>query len=86
MIGLGEFFKKVQNSFLKEVSLRTAIRDIIKKYTEADVSIENISYKNNIIILKDVSQTVRSVIFIKKQAILKEISEKQDIYKITDIR
>jgi hypothetical protein len=86
MIGLGGFFKKVQSSFSKEISLRMTVSGVIRTHVGVEIPIESISYKNKAIILRDVNQAVRSAIFIKKQAILKEIAEKQDVWRAEDIR
>ncbi|MCX6706155.1 MAG: DNA polymerase III subunit beta [Candidatus Woesebacteria bacterium] len=66
---------EVQNSFTKEVVLRTTIKEAIKKHVGIDIPIENISPKNGIVTLKNISQSARSAIFIKKQKILGELKE-----------
>lgn len=86
MIGLGEFFKKVQNSFVKELSLRASIKEIVMKHTNIEIPIENISYKSGSIILKNVNQTAKSVIFIKKKVILEEIYKQNPGLVVSDIR
>lgn len=86
MIGLGDFFKRVQNSFSKEIFLRTAIIDSIKLLTGIEISVDGITIKGNVVVLKNLNQTAKSAIFIKKQAIIREIESKQNIKKIVDIR
>lgn len=86
MFGIGQFFSKIQNSFAKEVLIRTVMKDAIKKYVGLEIPIENISVKSGTITLDNVSQSARSAIFIKKQAIIKEIMAAQNIKNITDIR
>lgn len=80
MFGISGFFKNIQNSFTKEVVLRTKIKETIKTHTSADVPIENISCKNGIINLKNVSSTALSVIFIKKNQILNDLKDFSDIH------
>jgi hypothetical protein len=86
MIGLGEFFKKVQNSFSKELLLRATIKNVISKYTGIDLKIEDISYKAGLITLKNISQAARSVVFIKKRVILEEIYNQKIGQEISDIK
>jgi hypothetical protein len=86
MYGIHEFFKKIQNSFSKEILVRQAIGQAIKKHIGEDVPVENISIKNGVVQLKNVSQSAKSSIFIKKQAILREIATIQSLKAINDIR
>ncbi len=86
MFGIGEFFKKIQGTFAKEVLLRDAIRQAVLHQTGGDVPIHSISFKSDAIILSNVSQSLKSVVYIKKRSILKEIAEKQNIKVLNDIR
>jgi len=86
MLGLSGFFKNIQNAFTKEVILRTSIKDAIKKQTGIDIEIENISCKGGVVALKNISQSALSVVFIKKQKIIAELSLGQSTENITDIR
>lgn len=86
MIGLNELFKKARSSFSKEIILRTKIKEAIKNQTGLDLLIENISCKTNTVVLKNISQAARSVIFIKKQAILMEIAGLQTSKTVSDIK
>ena len=79
MFGISGFFKNIQNSFTKEVVLRTKIKETIKIHTKADIPIENISCKNGVINLKNTSSAALSVIFIKKSQILNDLKEFSDI-------
>lgn len=79
MFGISGFFKNIQNSFTKEVFLRTTIKDVIKKHTGADIPIENITCKNGVINLKKTNPVILSVVFIKKNQILGELREFSDI-------
>lgn len=85
MFGISEFFKKFQNSYTKEVYIRTAIKDSITKHTGAVVPLSAITFRSGAVILDGVSPSLKSVIYIKKQTILKEIALKQDIRVVTDI-
>lgn len=72
MFGISGFFKNIQNSFTKEVVLRNSIKEVIKKYTGADIPIENIVCKNGVVNLKNTNSSALSAIFIKKSKILSE--------------
>lgn len=84
MFGISGFFKNIQNSFTKEVSLRINIKEVIKKHTGADLAIENISCKNGVIVLNKVNSAILSTVFIKKSKILSNLVD-LDI-KVKDIR
>jgi hypothetical protein len=51
-----------------------------------EIPLESITFKSTTIELKNVPQSLRSVIFIKKNAILKAVNEAQAIRQVTDIR
>ena len=86
MFGLSGFFKNIQNSFTKEIFLRTAIKDAIKRQIGFEIEIENITCKGSVINIKNINQTTMSAIFIKKQKILEELKNSQNIRVINDIR
>lgn len=75
MFEISNFFKKIQNSFSKEVVFRTEIKKTIKEYVGIDIDIENISCKNGIINLKNINQTALSAVFIKKTKILETLRQ-----------
>ena len=85
MLGIHKFFEKINGAFGKEIVLRSAISNSVKKIIGADVKIEDITVKNEIAELKNVSQTVKSVIFTKMPKVLEEINNSQNIKKIKRI-
>ncbi len=85
MLGLSGFFKNIQNAFTKEVVLRTAIQKTIKNQVGLEIPLENIVCKNGIVSLKNVNSSALSAIFIKKEKIIKEIKEKEQV-SVVDIR
>lgn len=85
MFGIGHLFGRISNSFTREISLRSTIRECLLRTVGIDVPIENIIYKNNLVTLKSLSSAARSVIFIKKPILLKEFEEK-GIANVKDIR
>ena len=85
MFGISGFFKNIQNAFTKEVILRTAIKESVKKFTGADIPIQNIVYKNGTVTLKGLGPSALSVIFIKKRKIIDDLNSSQK-QNINDIR
>lgn len=86
MFNIRDFLKKASNKQAKEIIFRQAVRDSVKKIANIDVLLDNVHVKSSVVFLKDISQAARSVIFVKKQAILEELNKSQDAYKISDIR
>ena len=86
MFGISGYFKKIQSAFAKEVLMREVIKEAILHQTGADLPIKSIAIKSGTITLENISQSLKSAIYIKKQAILKEIAGKQDIRPMIDIR
>lgn len=86
MLNIGQFFKKIQNKHTKELFIRSVVKDVIQKYVGVEVPVESISFKSDTVVLQGVSQTAKSQIFIKKQAIVQEVNSKQNIRRIVDVR
>ena len=86
MFNISHFFNKLQNSFTKEIFIRSVIREAMKKQTGADIPIEQISVKSGVIFLKNVNSSARAAIFMKKQAILSEIEAANTGKTFTDLR
>jgi len=86
MIGISELFKRIQGLRARDIVIRTAIQEAIKKQTGADISLESVSFSSDSAVLKDASSALKSAIFIKKSAILAEINAAQSMKKIVDIR
>lgn len=86
MLNISQFFKKIQNKYTQELFVRTVIQEQIKKHIGIAVPIEDITVKSGEVLLKNISQTGRSQIYIKKQALLQGINGAQQSKKIGDIR
>jgi hypothetical protein len=86
MQGISEFFKRIQGNYAREIMVRQAVREAVLKHTGADLPIASIIFKSTTVMLKNISHSARSAIYVKKPAILKDISEKQNIRIIKDIR
>ena len=83
---ISEFLARFRNIQARESLIRLAIQQALKSRLVLEVPLESISCKGATITLKGVDQTARSAIFIKKEAILKEINGLQSIRIIKDIR
>ena len=86
MFNIRDFFSRIQNSHAKEVFIRSIIRDSVKKVANIDVSLESIAIRAGTVTFTGMNQADRSTIFIKKQAILKDIALNQEMRKIDDVR
>lgn len=86
MHGIGDFFSRIRNVYAKEIFVRQAVLSAIKMHTGADIATDSIKFKNGTVVLGNINPALRSVIFIKKQHILKEIASKQQLRAISDIR
>ncbi len=86
MLSIKSFFEKIQNVRTKELFVRSTISDVIKKLTSIEISPENISFSSSTLHLKGINQSARSVIFIKKTNLIKEINDAQSAKVVTDIR
>ncbi len=86
MFGIGHLFKKMQNRQTREFFVRDIIRQVIKEVVGADVLTENIQIKEAVVSILNMSQVLRSEIFMKKNRIMRLANEKQDIITIKDIR
>ena len=86
MIGLKDFFKKIQNRHTTELFVRSVIQSSVKKHTGVEVSLDSISFSSSSVVLKDLSSGLKSAIFIKKNAILSDINSGQGNKVVTDIR
>jgi len=74
MFGIGHLFGRVRNSFTKEIVLRTAVKEAVKASTGIDLAIENITVRNSTVAIKNLGQTAKSAIFIKKPKILEALN------------
>ena len=86
MFGIGEFFKKIQSSYTKEIFARSVIKGSVKKFTGADIPLESVSIRDGVATLRGISQSLRSAIYIKKQAIIDDMTATQGMKNVTDIR
>jgi hypothetical protein len=86
MFSIAQFFARIQNVRSKEVFVRSAIQNTINEVLKVNIPLEAITFKSTTVELKNIPQTLRSVIFIKKGALLKAINEAQAIRQVTDIR
>lgn len=86
MQNISEFFSRILGKHAKEVHLRTVVQEALKKYIKTDLPLESIVISGGILNLKNLDQTTKSVIFIKKAAILKDLNERSLGMIVSDIR
>jgi len=91
MKGIAEFFSRIRNIQLKETRIRSVVRDAIQKQTGCEVAVESIVVKRGVVTIRPVDANMRSVLYMKKEAILKELdlgqgSHKEEQRMISDIR
>ena len=86
MKGIGEFFGRMQGKFAQEIAVRAVIQEIIKKQTTLEVPLDKITFVGMDMVLKNLDQTAKSAVFIKKASLLKEIAAIVSKKSITNIR
>jgi hypothetical protein len=86
MKSIGDLFARIKNLQTKEVFLRTAIQQALKKAANIDCAVGDVSFKGSSVVVKNVSQTAKSQMFMKKGAILKEIALQIPDRTISDIK
>lgn len=83
---ISQLLNKIRSIQAKGALQRKIVHDSILKNIRLDIPIENISIKSTIITLKNISQSAKSEIYIKKQVILEDINKDQKIVVARDIR
>lgn len=86
MRSIGDLFARIKNVQAKEMFLRTAIQQALKKVANIDCALSDISCKNFTIQIRNLSQTAKSQLFMKKGAIIKEIEAQPTGRVISEIR
>ena len=86
MFGIGQSFKRIQNTRTKKVLIVLAVKEAIKKHVGVDISEGDIVVRSNWVALNNTNQSLRSAIYIKKERMLEEINSKQGFRIISDIR
>lgn len=84
MFNIRQFLQRASNRQTKSHFLRLNVQDTIKKYLNLDIPLEDISTKGQKIIIKNLSQSARSSLYIKKSSILEDINKNSD-YEFFDI-
>lgn len=86
MKGIAELFARIKNVQAKEVFMRTAVQQALKKAANIDCVVDDISFKGAVVQIKNMSQTAKSQLFMKKGAVLKEIALQSPGRAISDIK
>ncbi len=81
---IGNFFDKFNNTAIKEIKKRNYIAEIIKGETGIVIPIEKIKFTSSGIKL-ELNSIEKNQIYIKKQRIIKLISDKVPNIRIKDI-
>ena len=76
----------MQGKFAQEIAVRAVIQEIIKKQTTLEVPLDKITFVGMDMVLKNLDQTAKSAVFIKKASLLKEIAAIVSKKSITNIR
>jgi len=74
MFNIDQFLKRFRKIGGDSTQMRAIISSTLKNLTKIDVPIESIEVKSSKIYIKNISQTARSEIYIKKVALLEEIN------------
>lgn len=85
MKGIGNFFDKFRNKALAQLEQYTVVIDVLKKHTNITFDVKDISILNGVATIK-ASAAFKNEIYIKKQAILKDLSQRLRGTVIYDIK
>lgn len=85
MLSIGDLFGKIKNLQAREISFRTSVCASVKKHTGIQLEIESVVYSKGKITLKNLSHSAKSLVFMKKGAILSEVNALQDVHQVKDI-
>ncbi|HEX7724295.1 MAG TPA: hypothetical protein VF438_00975 [Candidatus Paceibacterota bacterium] len=86
MKSIGDLFARIKNVQAKELFMRAAVQQALKKAANIDCDTKDISFKNFSVQIKNASQTAKTQLFLKKAAILKEIALQSPGRTISDIK
>ena len=75
MFNISQFLERLKKISGSSINIRIEISKVISKQLGLEIPIESIEIKLPKIYIKNISQAARSEIFIKKEAILKEINK-----------
>jgi hypothetical protein len=84
MFNISQFFSRLKNRELEEITFRVAVVDSVREILIFELDPTLISYSNNIIFLK-ISPAVKGAILLKKNELIKKIQERTK-RKVVDIK
>ncbi|MDE2038333.1 MAG: hypothetical protein KGI69_03910 [Patescibacteria group bacterium] len=86
MKSIKEFFAKARERQARELAPREIIRKSLKAKAGVDVPVGAIGFKGDNAVVKGMSASARSAVFVKKAAILADIAAQGCPRKVSDIR
>jgi hypothetical protein len=86
MFNISHFLEKIRGIQAKSAFERIIVHNVILKNIGIDIPIENVSIKSTVITLKNISQSAKSAIYIKKLLLLEDINKNQNNIIAKDIR
>lgn len=86
MKSIADFFSRIQGKQAQKILLYSLIKEAVSNRAGIDTPLESIAISGKILTLKGLDQAAKSVIFIKKAAIIDEINKKMNHPAISDIR
>lgn len=85
MEGIGKFFDRFKNKALVQVGNLTTVLEILKKHTGVNFSVSDVVISKGTLTIK-ASPAFKNEVYIKKQAILKDLAQKIQGTVISDIK
>ncbi len=76
MKNISEFLSKIRNAQTKNVLRKIIVTEIVKKHREVVIDMTKVEFGGGKLILKNLSQTQKTHIFMKKNEILKDINDR----------
>ncbi|MGC9605376.1 MAG: hypothetical protein ABSF56_01275 [Minisyncoccia bacterium] len=86
MKSISEFFENIRTRQARTARLCTVVQGAVEEHAHIPVQLEAISFSGRTAVIRGLDQTAKSVVFVKKTAILAEIGAKLGDRSVVDIR
>ncbi len=86
MRSIGEFLSRIRNKQAQEIFLRSTIQTALKTTLAIDADIDAIEFKGGAVLIKGLSQTAKSALYMKKGSLLKEIAKLLPTRAVNDVK